>query len=219
MQFWASALVVLPVFIQAPWVRLYPLSACLFTSVILLSGICLVHFGKEKWEITGSLLVGVSGSWLGGCLFWGWLRAQPVWHLPVESIALPFAIWGLRTRWRTGAAFYLSCLLGTAFTDLLMLPTGVMSKWPQIVQASIQEAPLLLQDTAEILLHTKPLLSICLAAGVIAIIARTMLKRAKINTATKSAWIVASAALFTTLWIDGLFLVTALIQPHLSGLI
>ena len=93
LQFWASALVVLPVFIQAPWVRLYPLSACLFTSVILLSGICLVHFGKEKWEITGSLLVGVSGSWLGGCLFWGWLRGQPVWHLPVESIALPFAIW------------------------------------------------------------------------------------------------------------------------------
>ncbi|MCH2566522.1 MAG: DUF3120 domain-containing protein, partial [Prochlorococcus sp. ALOHA_A2.0_51] len=29
LQLWAGALVVLPVFVQAPWVRLNPLSACL----------------------------------------------------------------------------------------------------------------------------------------------------------------------------------------------
>ncbi len=219
LQFWASALVVLPVFLQAPWVRLQPVSACLFTIVILSTGICLVHFGKEKWAEAGSLLVGVSGSWLGGCLFWGWLRAYPVWHLPVESIALPLALLGLRTRWRVGSSFYLACLLGTAFTDLLMLPTGVMSKWPEIVQASFQEAPALLKDTAENLLNLKPLLSISLASAVIIILAREMRKRANLTTAFKGTWLVASAALFTTLWIDGLFLLTALIQPSLSGLI
>ena len=64
-------MVVLPVFLQAPWVHLYPLSACSFTVVLLGLGVYLVEMVGEEWSIAGSLLVGVSGSWLGGCLFWG----------------------------------------------------------------------------------------------------------------------------------------------------
>ena len=130
----------LPVFLQAPWVHFYPLSALLFTFVLLGSGIVLSHFFDPKWFRIGSLLIGVSGSWLGGCLFWGWLRMHPVLHLPVEAVAVPFACVGLSTKWRLGAGFYLACLLGTAVTDLMMVLTGVMHTWPDVVSAPIDKA-------------------------------------------------------------------------------
>ena len=212
-------MVVLPVFLQAPWVHLHPISACLFTFVLLGFGIALVLFGGDKWSRAGSLLVGVSGSWLGGCLFWGWLRQYPVMHLPVEAIALPLAFVGLETRWRIGSGFYLSCLLGTAFTDLLMLFTGVMHSWPEVVQASLIEAPQLLRQTAEQLFQPQPILLLILAAVLILAIANLMRQRALAHSPSGSTWLVASAALKTTLWVDGLFLLTAFVQPRLSGLI
>ena len=212
-------MVVLPVFLQAPWVHLHPISACLFTFVLLGSGIALVRFGGDKWSRAGSLLVGVSGSWLGGCLFWGWLREHPVMHLPVEAIALPLAFVGLETRWRIGAGFYLSCLLGTAFTDLMMLITGVMNSWPQVVEASLPEAPCLLHETAEKLFQPQPIVLLIVAAILIVLIANLMKQRAILHTPSGSTWLVASAALTTTLWVDGLFLLTAFVQPRLSGLI
>ena len=39
------------------------------------------------------------------------------------------------------------------------------------------------------------------------------------NSNQGGAWLVASAALTTTLWVDGLFFLTTLLQPSLSGLI
>jgi len=212
-------MVVLPVFLQAPWVHLHPISACLFTFLILGCGIALVFFGGEKWSRAGSLLVGVSGSWLGGCLFWGWLRQYPVMHLPVEAIALPLAFVGLETRWRIGSGFYLSCLLGTAFTDLMMLFTGVIHSWPDVVQASLIEAPELLRQTAEQLFQPQPILLLIFAAVLILFIANLMSQRALAHSPSGSTWLVASAALKTTLWVDGLFLLTAFVQPRLSGLI
>ena len=216
---WSSALVVLPVFLQAPWVHLHPSSACLFTFVLLGCGTALGQFGGEKWFQWGSLLVGVSGSWLGGCLFWGWLRAPPILHLPVEAVALPMAFVGLSTRWRVGAGFYISCLVGTACTDLMMLFTGVMHNWPMVVDASFQDAQQLLHQTAQDLLNTQAIALLTLAAFLIPLIARLMRERAIPNSSLGSMWIVASAALTTTVWIDGLFILTALFQPRLSGLI
>ncbi len=219
LQFWTSALVVLPVFLQAPWVHLHPSSACLFTFVLLGTGVALVQFGSERWFTVGSLLVGVSGSWLGGCLFWGWLRAHPVFHLPVEAVALPIAFFGLTTRWRLGAGFYLACLLGTAFTDLMMVLTGVMNRWPTVVEAPLQEAPYLLHQTAEQLLNPKSAFLLIPAALLIVFLARLIHQRASLNSLFGGTWLVVSAALTTTVWIDGLFLITALFQPRLSGLI
>ncbi len=219
LQFWSSAFVILPVFLQAPWVRLYPVSACLFTFVLLGVGVLVAHQGKEQWAQAGSLVVGVSGSWLGGCLFWGWFRAYPFWHLPVEAVALPLALVGLNTRWRIGSGFYLACLLGTAFTDLMILLTGIMDKWPAVVQASFKEAPELLNETAEQLLQPIPLSFLIVAAVLILLVARAMRQRACMNSTFGRTWLVGSAALTTTVWIDGLFLLTALLQPRLSGLI
>ena len=97
-------MVVLPVFLQAPWVRLHPFSATLFTAVLLSIGIALEHTGQQQKADIGQLLVGFSGSWLAGCLFWGW-HAHPVLHLPVEAFALPLALTGLNSRWRLASAF------------------------------------------------------------------------------------------------------------------
>ncbi len=219
LQFWSSAMVVLPVFLQAPWVRLHPFSACLFTAVILSSGILLVLFGNEKWAQAGSLLVGVSGSWLGGCLFWGWQREHPLLHLPIEAFALPIALGGLTTKWRLGSGFYLACLLGTAATDLMVVLTGVMQKWPEVIQAPPGQSTQILNETAQQLMQPQSIAYLAIAAVLISFLANEMHKKANPELPSSSTWIVASAALSTTLWIDGLFLLTALIQPKLSGLI
>jgi len=212
-------MVILPVFLQAPWVHLHPFSACLFTLVILATGYAMAHFGGVKYFQAGSLLIGVSGSWLGGCLFWGWLRAHPLWHLPVEAVAFPVATFGLTTRWRLGAVFYMACLLGTAFTDVMMVATGVMHRWPEVLQAPLQKAPGLLHQTAQELMKPQPVTFLLIAAVAIGFLASFMRGRANLRSPGGAAWLVASTALITTLWVDGLFLLTALFQPRLSGLI
>ena len=219
MQFWASTMVVLPVFVQAPWVHVFPFSAFLFSFIIFFLGFYLLKFSTEKWTSVGSLLVGVSWSWLGGCLFWGWLRAHPVWHLPVESIALPIAVSLLNTRWKIGSSFYLASLLGTAFTDVMIVLTGVMKAWPQVVEASFSEASKILSFTAAQLLEPSSLLAIFIAALLIILIANWMNQKSKSEPLSADAWLVSSSALTTTLWVDGLFFATTLIQPQLSGLI
>ena len=212
-------MVVLPVFIQAPWVHVFPFSAFIFSFIIFFLGFYLLKFCGNRWSSVGSLLVGVSWSWLGGCLFWGWLRAHPVWHLPVESIALPIAVSLLGTRWKIGASFYLASLLGTAFTDLMIVVTGVMKSWPEVVDAPFSEASKMLSFTAEQLLAPFSLLAIFVAALLIILIANWMNKKSKSEILSSDAWLVSSSALTTTLWVDGLFFATTLIQPQLSGLI
>ena len=212
-------MVVLPVFVQAPWVHVFPFSAFLFSFIIFFLGFYLLTFSTDRWSSVGSLLVGVSWSWLGGCLFWGWLRAHPVWHLPVESIALPIAVSLLKTRWKIGASFYLASLLGTAFTDVMIVLTGVMKAWPQVVEASFSEASKILSFTAAQLLEPFSLLAIFIAALLIILIANWMNQKSKSEPLSSDAWLVSSSALTTTLWVDGLFFATTLIQPQLSGLI
>ena len=219
LQFWASTCVVLPVFIQAPWVHIYPFSALLFSLLLVSSGLILIQFFSSRYINVGSLLIGVSCSWIGGCLFWGWLRAFPIWHLPVESIALPIALIGLNSKWRLGAGFYLASLLGTALTDLMIVLTGVMKAWPDVINASFQNASYELHQTALDLLSIQKILLLISAALLIVFIAYLMNKKALEDNIFKNTWLVASAALITTLWVDGLFFLTTLIQPQLSGLI
>jgi len=218
-QIWAAALVVLPVFLQAPWVRLHPFSSCLFTAVLLSLAIPLGWQQQPTVRSSGSLLLGFSGSWLAGSLFWGWLRAHPSWHLPVEAIALPLALAGLGSRWRLGCSFYLASLLGTAITDLAMALTGVMRFWPDVVQAPLAEAGFLLNAAATSLRHPLPLLVMLGLAGVILTIANNMRGRSQRASIHSDCWAVAASVLVTTVMVDGLFLLMALIHPTLSGLI
>ena len=95
LRFCSSLFVILPIFVQAPWVRFEPISALCATTIIIFIAFLLSRKETDKWFIVGSLLLGVSGSWLGGCLFWGWLSAYPILHIPVEAVALPLALVGL----------------------------------------------------------------------------------------------------------------------------
>ena len=190
-------MVVLPVFLQAPWVRLHPFSATLFTAVLLAVGIVLEQSGERQKAEIGQLLVGFSGSWLAGCLFWGWLRAHPLLHLPVEAFALPLALTGLRSRWRLASAFYLASLLGTAVTDLMMAVTGVMQAWPAVVMAPIDLAPGLLHQAGS--LHPLPLVLLAAAAVLILSLGRRCHQQG-------TTWSMAGAVLITTVWVDGLLL-------------
>ncbi len=205
-------MVVLPVFLQAPWVRLHPFSAAIFTTVLVALGVVLGSSTDEQRNALGQLLVGFSGSWLAGCVFWGWLRAHPVLHLPVEAFALPLAMTGFNGRWRLACSFYLSSLIGTACTDLMMALTGVMKFWPSVVTAPFDEAPELLHNAGLQLLHPFQLVGLALAAAVIIGLGQRLRM-------TGENWEMAGAVLVTTVWVDGLFLLTALLQPGLSGLI
>ena len=217
--YWASMLVVLPVFVQAPWVREQPFTSCLFGFVLLSVGVITHSIAPNRWKDFGSLMVGFSGSWLAGSLFWGWLASHPLLHLPVEAFALPLAITGLQTRWRLGCAFYLASLLGTAFTDLAMALTGVMALWPAVIAASPTEATVLLQDAATFVLRPSSLLTVSAAGIIIFQLVQYCRSRNSLSVATDKAWAVAAAVLFTTLLIDGLFLSLSLLAPELSGLV
>jgi hypothetical protein len=158
------------------------------------------------------LLVGFCGSWLGGSLFWGWLRLHPACHLPVEAFALPLALAGLGGRWRLAGTFYLASLLGTAATDAVMAATGVMKLWPQVLEAPLSQAPFLLQQAALEVVQPLPLAGVLLAAALLLEISRRLW-----NTGTSGR--IAAACLTTTLVVDGLFLAAALLAPRLTGLI
>ena len=208
-----ALLVALPVFLQAPWVRLAPFSAACFTAPLLLAGILLAQQPSERLNTAGALLVGFSGSWLGGCLFWGWCRLHPLWHLPLEAFALPLALGGLQGRWRLAASFYLASLLGTACTDGVMAITGVMQHWTSVLNAPLDEAAILLHQAALQVLQPLPL-TITLVAG--ALLIRLCLRTWQ---HPDPAWRLAASAVATTLAVDGLFLAAALWAPQWSGLI
>jgi hypothetical protein len=94
----------------------------------------------------GDLLLGFSWSWLAGAIYWGWLRWEPVWHLPVESIGLPFACWCLARNWcKVGTWFYLGSLFGTVLTDVYFYIVDLMPYWRQIMQVEPENVSPILQ--------------------------------------------------------------------------
>jgi len=208
----AALLVLLPVFLQAPWVRASPMGAALFTPWLVVLGVVLERRGQGPWRAIGALLVGFAGSWLGGSLFWGWWRVHPLWHLPIEGFALPLALGGLGSRWRLAGAFYLASLLGTAATDGAMALTGVIRLWPQVVEAPLSEAGVLLQQAGEAVLQP-------MALGLIGLISIVLLAICYWLWPQGPTGRVAAATLATTLVVDGIFLAAALLAPGLSGLI
>lgn len=209
----AALLASLPVFLQAPWVRGAPFSAALFSLVLLAAGLVLERDAHGMRRDLGALLVGFSGSWLGGSVFWGWFRLHPVCHLPIEAFALPLALGGLAVeRWRLAASFYLASLVGTACTDAAIASLGLMDLWPAVLRSSPQLAPLLLREAGEAVLHPANL-------AVLVGYALALLLACRLLHPRGVAGRVAAATLGITLGVDGLFLLAALLAPRLSGLI
>ena len=219
LRFWSSFFVILPIFVQAPWVRLEPISALCFTFVILLGAFILNKKGTNKWFIVSSLLLGVSGSWLGGCLFWGWLSPFPILHIPVEAVVLPLALIGLGTNWKIGSSFYISSLFGTAVTDITIFLIGIMDQWREVITADTETAPLILQNTSETLIQIKSLSIIVFVGLILWFISKEIFDSATINTTNGKALLVSSYVIQTTLIVDGIFIFLAILQPTFSGLV
>ena len=215
----SSFLVILPIFVQAPWVRFEPVSALCFTFVIILGAFLLYKKRANKWLIVSSLLFGVSGSWLGGCLFWGWLSPFPILHIPVEAVVLPLALIGLGTNWKIASSFYISSLFGTAITDITILLIGIMDQWQQVITADSETAPLILQKTSENLINIKSLSIIFFVGIILWFISKEIFDSATINTTSGKALLVSSYVIQTTLVVDGIFIFLAILQPTFSGLV
>ena len=219
LRLWSSFFVILPIFVQAPWVRLEPISALCFTFVIALVAIVLNQKGSNKWFIVSSLLLGISGSWLGGCLFWGWLSPFPILHIPVEAVVLPLALIGFGTNWKIGSSFYISSLFGTAVTDMTIFLIGIMDQWREVITADSETAPQILQKTSENLIQIKSLSIIVFVALILWFISKEIFDSATINTNNGKALLVSSYVIQTTLIVDGIFILLAILQPNLSGLV
>lgn len=208
----AGLLTTVPVFLQAPLVRVAPMAAILLTLPLVLLGVLLERCPNQRWQPFGPLLVGFCGSWLAGCLFWGWCRLHPLWHLPLEGFALPLALAGLSGRWRIAGAFYLASLVGTAATDLAIASTGLMPCWPQILASPMPQAALLLRQAGEVVMRPANLGLTLLLAGLLIHLSLRLWKAGVLGR-------ISAVTLATTLLVDGLFLLSALLAPRLSGLI
>ena len=129
----AVVLVSVPVFVQAPLVRLVPwLSLVMTLGWLLLSLQLLKRPASERW---GDLLIGFTWTWLAGSVYWGWFRWEPLLHLPIEAIGLPIAIWGVaRNSGKIGNFFYFGSLFGTVVTDIYFYLVDLIPYWRQLMQ-------------------------------------------------------------------------------------
>jgi hypothetical protein len=203
--FWtAGFLVSVPVFIQAPLVRYYPEVSLILTIFWVGLGIWLLN--KPKISLWGDLLLGFSWSWLAGSIYWGWWRWEPLIHIPMEAIGLPFVLWGLsKGRGKVGNLFYLGSLLGTAITDLYFYLTGLIPYWRQLMTVELDPnlvSPIFHQALAQIqtpwgISWAIVLLNLLLAIGIYPLQKRVCY------------WWAFSGAVLSTILVDGLFWITA----------
>ena len=98
-----------------------------------------------------------------------------------------------------------------------MAATGVMQFWPAVVTASLDQSPLLLHQAGTHLLQPLPLITLVISAVLVLLAGRRLSRNS--GGFTGDVGSMAAAVLITTLWVDGLFLLSALLQPGLSGLI
>ncbi|AKG24637.1 DUF3120 domain-containing protein [Calothrix sp. 336/3] len=198
----AVFLVSIPVFIEAPLVRSLP-----WLSLLLTGGWFGLSFSLMSRPVTylwGDLLYGFSWSWLAGSIYWGWLRWEPLWHLPVEAIGLPGAIWCLQRHWgRVGNYFYLGSLLGTVLTDIYFYLVKLLPYWRQIMQSD--------NDMVSEILH-QAVTQVATPGGNFwaVVLAVTLLLAGIIPLRQKKLhWYAFGGAVLSTILVDSLFLLAA----------
>ncbi len=198
----AVFLVSVPVFIEAPLVRSLPILSIAITPFWVWLSFTLMS--SSRTYLWGDLLFGFSWSWLAGGIYWGWLRWEPLWHLPVESIGLPFAVWCLMKNWgKIGNWFYLGSLLGTALTDVYFYLVDLIPYWRQIMQVEPANVSPILQ-TALIQVQTP------WGQRWAVILAVLLLTTGILPLQTKEKhWYAFSGAVLSTILVDSLFLIAA----------
>ena len=198
----AVFLVSVPVFIEAPLVRSLPLLSFVLTGFwVWLSFRLMSNSATYVW---GDLLLGFSWSWLAGSIYWGWLRWEPLWHLPVESIGLPFACWCLMRNWgKVGNWFYFGSLLGTALTDVYFYLVDLMPYWRQIMRVEPALAsPILHSAVAQVQTPWGETWALILAVVLLSAGVLPLIKQQR-------HWYAFSGAVLSTILVDSLFLLAA----------
>ncbi len=204
----AVFLVSVPVFIQAPLVRQMPEIGLISTLGWLWLSIFLLK-SKSKY-IWGDLLLGFSWSWLAGGIYWGWLRWEPLLHLPVEAIGLPFAIWCLwHRRWQVGSWFYLGSLFGTAVTDLYFYIVELIPHWRKIMEVEPALAMPIFQSAIALVRTPWGLGWMVVLAGVLLIVGILPLRSPRGGITPYLHLWAFSGAVLSTIFVDSLFYLAA----------
>lgn len=198
----ASFLVSVPVFFQAPLVRFLPVISLVMTLIWVIFGWLL--YKRPKTEILGDLILGFSWSWLAGSIYWGWFRTEPLIHLPIEAIGLPFALVCLWRGWgKVGNLFYLGSLFGTAITDFYFYFVNLIPYWRELMQVDPQMAgtifhsAIVQMQTFSGMSWAIVMINILLWVGLAALQSRQL------------GWWAFSGAVLSTIVVDGLFWVVA----------
>lgn len=199
----AAFLVAFPVFLQAPLVRMAPALSLAITALWLSLG----YSWMKKPALNlfwGDLMVGFSWTWLAGSIYWGWFRANPYIHLPIEAVGLPVVLLLLfQGRAKIGNYFYLGSLIGTAITDIYFYCVGLIPYWRQVMIGPPEEAgqvlhsALLRMETYEGVGYAIVLLTLLVMLGTIPM------------RSTSTKWWVFSGAILSTIVVDSLFFVAA----------
>ncbi|MBD2099916.1 DUF3120 domain-containing protein [Leptolyngbya sp. FACHB-261] len=201
----AAFLVSVPVFVQAPLVRAWPWVGLLVGGLWVALSIQLMGEGQTpRRQLWGSLLLGFALTWLTGGLYWGWLRSEPLLHLPLEALGVPFALWKLRhPLLRVGNYFYLGSLVGTVVTDAYFYLVQVIPHWRQLMRsepelaAGIFRSALVQVQTPWGVAWAAVLATLLLSIGVIALRQRSL------------HWAAFGGAVLSTILVDGLFWLAA----------
>lgn len=198
----ASFLVSVPVFVQAPLVRQLPLLSLVMTLGWVWLGLMLLK--RESTQIWGDLILGFSWSWLAGSIYWGWLRWEPLIHLPVEAIGLPFALWGLSKGWgKVGNLFYLGSLFGTALTDVYFYVVDLIPHWRQVMLVDPELARPIFQNALAQVQTPWGISWVIALMGTLLIVGLWGLGKKQLG------WWAFSGAVLSTILVDSLFWVAA----------
>lgn len=173
-------------------------------STLLFLGIGQKLLKHPRSELWGDLIIGFAWTWLAGSLYWGWLRWEPFLHLPVESIGLPFAIWGIaHNRGKVGNFFYLGSLLGTVVTDIFFYLVDLIPFWRKLMEVGEEFArPVFQSAIAQIQTPWGVSWAIILASFLL-VVSLLPLRSQKLH------WWAFSGAVFSSILVDGLFWVAA----------
>lgn len=198
----ASFLVSVPVFVQAPLVRQLPLLSLVMTPLWVWLGLILLK--RESTQVWGDLILGFSWSWLAGSIYWGWLRWEPLIHLPVEAIGLPFALWGLSRGWgKIGNLFYLGSLFGTALTDVYFYVVDLIPHWRQVMRVEPELARPIFQNALSQVQTPWGISWVIALMGTLLIVGLWGLGKKQLG------WWAFSGAVLSTILVDSLFWVAA----------